>query len=641
MPDAQIIAYNAVSGFDAARNQAIESSKSKFLTFYEAGDVLDLDVVAKAIVMMEANNLDLIVCGQMNFDVSDQYFSETPKLFLSGQQVTKLVLKNDLLASDSIWSKIYRSSYLIDKAIRFCKKSACIDKKFVWMCYVGTEKIGIIPEIFYGRRLPKIHAQKHDLGKLFSSISAYNEMRDVLMSAGLIRCFAKFIINVDLCSMLHSFKCEELSMSTLEVLKNWIVDLQSTDHLDLTAVVLPENRPVFDQCFPNVNQIRPVEASGLTYDFWTGRQVAVVDPGLINPMGHHQNFDYKIAQELYRQGARVTLYSHQAYTIPADLRTNFTIVPLFTNYPYHSEWLGSTEIKEVRQFENLSKTFQHEFASVLDTHDAFVFPSIFPYQIYAVGMLNTEKHVFGITHNSPTNPKFDGFGSWTRALDAICDMKYPPQIGLVEEMLHHELDGLFRHSDPLHILPYPVFEPKRINQSTSLRLIGLFGSHRQEQGLRDVNRIISTILSCGLEVLVHDVGNRVNTKDRKGVHKIGHVDDLAEAMSICDAVVINYDLDYYRHMGSGIAWDALSAGVPVLCSRGIAAAKMLQKFGACELFSNGDMRSLNEGLQRTKANYARIITHTHEGRLRMMEEHGICQLISKIGKILADRVPEI
>lgn len=71
-----------------------------------------------------------------------------------------------------------------------------------------------------------------------------------------------------------------------------------------------------------------------------------------------------------------------------------------------------------------------------------------------------------------------------------------------------------------------------------------------------------------------------------------------DAFSRCDAILLPYDSARYAHMKSGVGSDAISAGKPLLLSRGLAHESEVTAAGIGVGFDYGDSESLAEALRR-------------------------------------------
>jgi glycosyltransferase involved in cell wall biosynthesis len=78
----------------------------------------------------------------------------------------------------------------------------------------------------------------------------------------------------------------------------------------------------------------------------------------------------------------------------------------------------------------------------------------------------------------------------------------------------------------------------------------------------------------------------------------GHVDNTIRdlLLSTADLMVLSFERDYRRN--SGTLMDALSAGVPVVCSGESAAAEIVDRYRLGALFTPGDAQSLLDAVRR-------------------------------------------
>jgi hypothetical protein len=116
-------------------------------------------------------------------------------------------------------------------------------------------------------------------------------------------------------------------------------------------------------------------------------------------------------------------------------------------------------------------------------------------------------------------------------------------------------------------------------------------------------------------------------KGNPAVKLMGHVENMGALIRQCDVTLLDYSPDFYRFSGSGIAWESLASGVPVLAPKGTATSRTLRAFDAGATFSATDQRAKFRVLEEMKRNYEQHLQRALVAQGKFRAKHGTSQFV--------------
>lgn len=361
--------------------------------------------------------------------------------------------------------------------------------------------------------------------------------------------------------------------------------------------------------------------------------VNLLDPGLIHTAGHHLEWDRLIAAELSAQGHQVTVYGHIGITpeVRAAIQEPVKLVPLFRNQSYLDPLELDPLAGELMGFIDVAAALAQDLGSTANA-DLWLWPSLFPVQLYACSLVRPEAPVAGCIQLDPGYRSSVGGAYWRYAFIKANQAGLRMNLGTTGPILQEEYSALFGNHQPVQLLPVPVFGYPGNAPRTRLKTIGFFGHQRQEKGSRLVPPLVSMLLQEGYQVVLHDSGDALGSRQVPGLTRIGYVPDLAAEIAKCDLAVVPYAADSYRSRESAIVWDALASGVPVVVPHGTAPGLRVLTNGAGKVFHFPTAWSVHRAIVEAKMDYEQIATAAFRTSQKWSQTQGTGRLVQALVK---------
>jgi glycosyltransferase involved in cell wall biosynthesis len=302
-------------------------------------------------------------------------------------------------------------------------------------------------------------------------------------------------------------------------------------------------------------------------------RINILDPGLRVKNGHHLPMALGLRDELLNSGYDAVIYAHRAVDKAIlDNGKGAGLIPHFRAHSYDIDQKYLDDIAgEYFNFELHTNTLIEDLRS-LRTADLNVWPSLYAPHLNAYSLSGTDVPMTCCLQLSSDSPAWQGlkFGNlwWRIAFINAMRSKIRISIGAFESFL---LDDFSRHiaRSKMRILPVPYDQRMSLMDKKELKRIGFFGDQRPEKGGHLISKIAQLAVSSGINVVIQNSksGSRESIST-DGITMLGFIDDLSLEISKCDLVILPYDPNQYTNRGSGILWEALAAGVPVIVPSG-------------------------------------------------------------------------
>lgn len=146
--DRIIVIHKKNEGVSAARNDGIEVATGEFITFVDADDFIDKDMINVMVNEAIQNNDDIVMCGY-NIIKNQQRSSRHIKEYQCLNSIQGLEeLVNNRVFEGYLWNKLYRKESV--KEIRLDPRiDICEDFYYNVTCFCHVSKIACIPDVLY------------------------------------------------------------------------------------------------------------------------------------------------------------------------------------------------------------------------------------------------------------------------------------------------------------------------------------------------------------------------------------------------------------------------------------------------------------------------------------------------------------
>jgi glycosyltransferase involved in cell wall biosynthesis len=336
-------------------------------------------------------------------------------------------------------------------------------------------------------------------------------------------------------------------------------------------------------------------------------QINVLDPALLRIRGHHFDLDAKIIDKLIESGHTVSLYCNKDVQKEVLLRLNTScdVVPLFRANPYAHPKNFDRYAGELLMYLTQSKILSEDLQKVAYA-DIWMWPSIFASQINACATVQPSAKISGCIH-TPSNTMLDPFGKlwWRHAFLRLQQADTQHILGTIDPEVRLDYAPLASNTK-INIFPHyyeglQIKEPKK-----ALKKIGFFGHQRGEKGIEFIPDLVNKLASRGFSITLQDSALKYDSKIHSSVERLGFVEDLSIEIAKCDLIILPYSIDQYKRKASGILFDALASGVPVIVPFDTALGRWIDQTGAGTQFYNNDVASILHALSLAGHNYGSL-----------------------------------
>lgn len=356
-------------------------------------------------------------------------------------------------------------------------------------------------------------------------------------------------------------------------------------------------------------------------------KICLIDPGLDARTGHYFEWSLKLAREARQRSIDVVIGASASASPDAldDLKAQAEVVAIFSVPPYPpappSALFGVSAGAQEARHRSLARILGRELGR-LPACDRWIFPSLTIDQAAACALLADRPPVAGCVHRPPDAGGLLMLEGWRQALAALQRGAPPARIGATTPPLADAYTAL--GGGPVAAWPMPHEGAPAASPRGSLKTIGIFGHQRTAKGFKLLPRLVDLLLRQNLQVLLHDSAGRVDLPPRPGLQLIhGFVDDFAALVARCDLVIAPYDPVEYRLIASGVVWEALASGVPVLAPAASYPGDLVERTGAGLCFAEHGADSIGAALATAQASYPQLATAAFEASRHWPAQHGI------------------
>ena len=362
-------------------------------------------------------------------------------------------------------------------------------------------------------------------------------------------------------------------------------------------------------------------------------KINIIDPGMINWAGHHADINLRVAQNLQNRGNLVKIFADKHFLYND---TKIRIEPFFNNGPYKIK----KKIQQVGAIDDQIEAFLieanifSESLKIIDSADITFFPTLFHYQLLSIGFRHQHLgKIFGCIHSGPSKSNMVDFELWRIALNSVrsnADLR----LGVLETELGDAFDELFSSSSikfERFAIPHDGAHDETFENG--LMTIGILGHQRPDKKIELIPSLVSNITKLGFKIIIQDSLPNSSIKfgkENPNIEFFGHVESMGKLIKRCSIVLLNYDYDVYQTQGSGIAWEALASGVPILAPKGTSVGKLLRKFSCGEVFDSSNSESVYTMLILMQNNYKQYLIDAQKAKEKYHLKHGTRRFVDYI-----------
>ncbi len=361
------------------------------------------------------------------------------------------------------------------------------------------------------------------------------------------------------------------------------------------------------------------------------KRIAVADPGMSKLTGHNRELNLVRAYEYVSRGYQVDIYVNKLYPLQAIDQglDGIRIIPHFSSSPYHFSKAHQEALGMGEYLNSMAQSFAKELR-LIGEDCPLLLPSAYPYMICGAALADWKHPVHAVIHRKPDFLIHHPSTHWRQAFKMAQALHKPLGVHVFEPILQKLYAKYAEGRVRIRLAPNPLRPVAKTSIKRQKNCIGLLGGLRPEQGLEYVPAVINSLLGCGFSVVIQDSDNRLESPPHPAVKMVGFVENFRALIQSCSALILNYDPAAYATTTSGVAWEAMVVGTPVLYSRGIASASTFKKYNCGIAFDYGSISQITAAAMDLQRNYAKHLELARAAAKKVRLIHNVEQFVNHL-----------
>lgn len=222
---------NLNKGAANARNLGIKLAAGEYLSFLDADDVFDLNMLEEMYEKSKTLNLDILICPWRYLGENKEIKKglTLPSHYKEDDVFNHSTYPNSIfqLTSPNAWSKIYARKFILNENRRFQSLTSCNDIYFSYTSLVAAKRIGILNQSFVSYRYNSNSSISSSRGKQFRNLFlALEHIREYLKEVDKLSTLRQSYLKRSLDCL--AYECQFIPSYALDDFANLASDFIST-----------------------------------------------------------------------------------------------------------------------------------------------------------------------------------------------------------------------------------------------------------------------------------------------------------------------------------------------------------------------------------------------------------------------------